>query len=264
MIKMTCRGLISGIPWQMTSLTDVQQLFGNWNKNIINFSGTTTQELCPMWQKSGGGIKYFRQHSMNSESLLKNSLYQVQPNEQDQVTFLIRNCKVVSPQRICTASAWVCFKVLRIGHSCHLCLHVEIVQNTLCTSSAPLKSIDHGVLADSNRSIEINRSKLFETCLIIVQGWRVAFSIDASLVNDAIDLVGGDADSNGLEGLVKHLAAQLASNAKIWNSPFSFHIWYSLEKKKDSKAWVQYNSLLLFWFSLVFLRMDTGQMCIKF
>jgi hypothetical protein len=43
-------------------------------------------------------------------------------------------------------------------------------------------------------------------------------------VNDAIDLVGGDADSNGLEGLVKHLAAQLASNAKIWNSPFSFHI----------------------------------------
>ena len=52
--------------------------------------------------------------------------------------------------------------------------------------------------------------------LIVVQGRRVTLSVDASLVNDAIDLVGGDADGDGLEGFVQHLAAELAGHAEVW------------------------------------------------
>jgi len=34
-------------------------------------------------------------------------------------------------------------------------------------------------------------------------------------VNDAIDLVGGDADGYGLESLVEHLPAQLAGDTEV-------------------------------------------------
>jgi hypothetical protein len=41
-------------------------------------------------------------------------------------------------------------------------------------------------------------------------------------VNDAVDLVGRHAGGHGLEGLVQNLAAELASDAKIWDRCYDF------------------------------------------
>ena len=51
--------------------------------------------------------------------------------------------------------------------------------------------------------------------LVVVQGRRVTLSVNASLVNNAIDLIGGDADGNGLEGFVQDLATELAGHAEV-------------------------------------------------